>query len=138
LWLPGVVNVLLARLFQVVVLYALVWTWWIGRAPRRVLFVYSDSPKWKEYIEGNILPKLSANTVVLNWSHRLSWRRFNLSVMLFRCFADEREFNPIGSCIRRFDVVERYRFWQPFRDATHGRSEALKVVETRFLKHAAG
>jgi hypothetical protein len=138
LWLAAVVIVLLARLCQVVVLYALVWAWWIGRAPRRVLFVYSDSPNWKEYIEANILPKLPANTVVLNWSHRLSWRRFNLSVMLFRCFAGGREFNPIGLIFERFYVVERYRFWQPFRDAKHGRSEALQVLETRFLKHAAG
>jgi hypothetical protein len=138
LWLPWAVIVLLARLFQAVVLYALVWGWWIGRAPRRVLFVYSDSPNWKEYIEGNILPKLPSNTVVLNWSHRLSWRRFDLSVMLFRCFAGKREFNPIGLVFERLDVVERYRFWQPFQDARHGRSEALKVLEIRFLKHATG
>lgn len=138
LWIAGVVIVLLARLFQIVVLYTLVWAWWIGRGPRRVLFVYSDSPNWKEYIEGNILPKLPANTVVLNWSHRLSWRRSNVSVMLFRCFAGRREFNPIGLVFERFDIVERYRFWRPFRDAKHGCSEALQVLETRFLKHAVG
>jgi len=103
LWIVGVVIVLLARVFQVVVLYTLVWAWWISPAPRRVLFVYSDSPNWKEYIEGNILPKLPANTVVLNWSDRLSWRTFNLSVMLFRCFAGGREFNPIGLVFERFD-----------------------------------
>src|SRR5512138_945799 len=114
LWLAAVVIVLLARLFQVVVLYALVWTWWIGRAPRRALFVYSDSPNWKEYVEANILPKLPVNSVILNWSHRASWPKIDLSVLLFRSFAGDREFNPIGLVFERFDVVERYRFWQPF------------------------
>ena len=125
-----VVTVLLVRLFQFVALYALVWTWWIGRARRRVLFVYSDSPNWKEHIESNILPKLPPNTVVLNWSHRRSWPKFNLSVILFRCFAGEREFNPIALVFERFDLVERYRFWQPFRDA-------LQMLEARLFKHTA-
>jgi hypothetical protein len=75
---------------------------------------------------------------VLNWSERAQWPTWNLPVMLFRCFAGEQEFNPIGLVFERFDVVEPYRFWQRFRDAKHGRSEALELVETRFLKHATG
>jgi len=120
-----------------VALYVLVWAWWIGRARRRVLFVYSDSPNWKEHIEVNILPKLPPSTVVLNWSQRRSWPKFNLSVILFRCFAGEREFNPIALVFERFDRVERYRFWQPFRDAKHGRPEALQMLEARLFKHTA-
>jgi hypothetical protein len=138
LWLAAAFVMVVGRLVQVVALYAFVWFWWIGSARRRVLFVYSDSPNWKEYLEANILPKLPANTVVLNWSNRAQWPKFSLPVMLFGCFAGEREFNPIGLVFERFDVVERYRFWQPFRDAKHGHSEALRLVETKFLDHAAG
>jgi hypothetical protein len=138
LWLVALFVIVLGRFVQVVALYALVWLWWIGRAQRRVLFVYSDSPNWKEYIEANIVPKLPANTVVLNWSNRARWPSVSLPAMLFRCFAGEREFNPIGLVFERFDVVGVYRFWQPFRDAKHGRLEALQLVETRFLEHAAG
>jgi hypothetical protein len=58
--------------------------------------------------------------------------------MLFRCFAGEREFNPIGLVFERLDIVERYRFWQAFRDAKHGHAETLRVVETKFLGHVAG
>jgi hypothetical protein len=118
LWLAAVLVVVFARLTKVVVLYALVWFWWIGWARQRVLFVYSDSPHWKEHVEANILPRLPASTVVLNWSHRARWSTFSLSVVLFRCFAGEQEFNPIGLVFKRGDVVERYRFWQPFRDAS--------------------
>ena len=137
-WLSALMAIAVGRWLYVVALYALVWIWWIGWAQRRALFVYSDSPNWKEYVEANIVPKLPANTVVLNWSNRAKWPKFSLPVMLFRAFAGDREFNPIGLVFERLDVVEPYRFWQPFRDAKHGRAEALQLVETRFLKHVAG
>ena len=140
LWLPLiaglVVLVVVVRAVQVASLYAVVWTFWIGCAPRRVLFVYSDSPNWKEHVETRILPGLPANAVVLNWSGRARWR-LSLPVLLFRCFAGQREFNPIGLVFERLSPVERYRFWQPFRDARHGRREALELLEARFLRHAA-
>jgi hypothetical protein len=59
-------------------------------------------------------------------------------VLLFRCFAGEQEFNPIGLVFERFDLVTAYRFWRPFRDAKDGRPQALALVETKFLKHVAG
>jgi hypothetical protein len=138
LWLAALVVLGAGRLIQVVFLYALVWLWWIGRARRRVIFVYSDSPNWKGHVEASILPKLPANTVVLNWSDRAQWPRFSLPVLLFRCFAGAQAFNPTGLVFERFDVVDRYRFWQPFRDAKHGRRESLQRLETEFLRHAAG
>jgi hypothetical protein len=138
LWLAALLVVVIGRLVQVLTLYSFVWSWWIGWARRRVLFVYSDSPNWKEYVEANILPKLPANTVVLNWSNRAQWPRFSVPVMLFGCFAGDREFNPIGLVFERFDIVERYRFWLAFRDAKHGHPETLRLVETEFLDHVAG
>ena len=136
-WIALIVAILLARLIHIAVFYALVWTWWIGKARRRVIFVYSDSPNWKDYIETNILPRLPANTVVLKWSRRVIWPRFNLSVSLFRCFAGERDFNPIGLVFERFDLVKRYRFRQPFLDRKHGRLDPLQHLETEFLTHVA-
>ena len=136
LWLGLLAVVVVVRAIQLLVLYGLVWGWWIGWDRRRVLFVYSDSPNWKAHVEANILPQLPQNSVVLNWSHRLSWNKFNVSVMLFRGFAGPEEFNPIGLVFERFCIVKRYRFWQAFRDAKHGRSDALQLVERRFLDAA--
>jgi hypothetical protein len=100
-----------------------------GRARRDVLFVYSDSPNWKEHIEQQILPRLPRNSVVLNWSQRKQWPRFSLAGFLFRTFAGYREFNPIALVFARFGLVERFRFWQPFRDARHGKDESLRMLE---------
>jgi hypothetical protein len=136
-WLPLLLVVLVAGLIQVATLYAIVWVWWIGRARRRVLFVYSDSPHWKQHVETHILPKLPPNAVILNWSERAHWKRFSLAVRLFHCFAGRKEFNPIGLVFNPFAIVERYRFWQPFQEAKHGRFGALQELEATFLKRAS-
>jgi len=136
LWLPLLLVVVVGMLTRVAVLYAIVWLWWIGRARRRVLFVYSDSPHWKHHVETNILPKLPPHSVILNWSERARWRTLTLPVLLFHCFAGRKEFNPIGLVFGRFTTVERYRFWQPFQDAKHGQFATLQQVETAFLNHA--
>jgi hypothetical protein len=128
----------LVRAVRKTTLYAVVWFCWIGRAPRRVLFVYSNSPNWKEYIEREILPRLPANTVLLNWSERARWPRLSVPVRLFRCFTGREEFNPIGLVFGRFKFVERYRFWKPFREMKHGRSESLRQLEKRLFEHVAG
>ena len=138
LWLGLGVIAIVAHVVRQTALYAIVWFWWIGFAPRRVLFVYSDSPNWKEHIEHVVLPRLPENSVVLNWSQRSEWPRFALSVCLFRAFAGRREFNPIGLVFRRFDLVARYRFWQPFRDMKNGRPEALRTLEERLFADLAG
>jgi hypothetical protein len=125
LWLPIGLSLMavvaLLRLLDAAALYAGVWLWWIGRAQRRVLFVYSDSPSWKEHIESEILPRLPSTAVVLNWSERSRWPRLSLPVRLFGRFSGQSEFNPIGLVFERFAWVRRYRFWQPLRDMKHGR-----------------
>jgi hypothetical protein len=140
LWIPGLALLIalavVARLVKVSALYALAWTFWLGASPRRILFVYSDSPNWKAYVEARILPRLPENSVVLNWSQRGQWQRFSLPVTLFHCFAGDREFNPIGLVFDRWHTVKDYRFWQPFRDAKHGHVGALEYVEAQFLRHA--
>jgi hypothetical protein len=137
LWLVLAAVAMLAHGVRQVALYAIVWFWWVGPATRRVLFVYSDSPNWKEYIEQVILPRLPANSVALNWSERRRWPRFGVSTWLFRAFGGAREFNPIGLVFDRFGLVARYRFWRPFREMKHGRPEALLVLTEGFFAHLA-
>ena len=138
LWLALVIAAVLAHAVKEVALYLIVWFWWIGHNRQRTIFVYSDSPNWKEYIDRVILPRLPENSVVLNWSYRGQWSEFAVPVLLFRTFAGSREFNPIGLVFERFDLVARYRFWQPFRDLKHGRPAALRGLEERFFTHVAG
>jgi hypothetical protein len=140
-----VLLVLFSPLFLVLIL--LIYPYWLARRAalriamlvvwgarrRRVLFVYSDSPVWGEYIRERILPRLPPNAVILNWSERSRWRRASLAAWAFRDYAGISEFNPFGLVVPPLGRARLYRFWQPFRDFKHGKPQALRALETRFF-----
>ena len=114
-----------------------------------MLFVYSNSPNWKEYIEDNILPKISEKAIVVNWSERNEWdwedkalelRIFQHWTGLSRYFQkgkkkwDGREFNPIAITFVPWCRVKVFRFWKPFKDYKHGKDKKLKELESKLYK----
>lgn len=102
---------------------------WQGR---RLLFVYSNSPVWQEYLEVNWLPRLADVAVVLNWSERRRWRSEHpFEERVFRRWAGRREFNPIAIAFLPDGQVEVIRFWKAFRDFKHGKPGALRAAESR-------
>jgi hypothetical protein len=133
LLIPLVVVVLALWGLYSLSLYLLVWLCWVSRG-RDILFVYSDSPHWKEYIETEILPRIKDRAVILNWSERRKWiQKMALAPMLFRHFGGYREFNPIGFRFRPFWIHQTYRFWDPIRKwRKKGDRKDLDVLLTRF------
>ncbi len=118
-----------------VFLHIAIWTWWCLRG-RDVLFVYSDSPIWRDYIEERVLPHLGPRATVLNWSRRKQWR-FSLSRLAFYHFGGSRQFNPLAVVFKPFHRTRTFRFWEPFRDYKQGHPDALHALE-RELFEAAG
>lgn len=125
------VPALVLYLIYTVSLHFAVWISWYARG-RDVLFVYSDSPIWHDYITEYILPRLRDRAVILNWSQRRKWR-FSLARMAFHHFGGSREFNPLAVVFRPFRSTRTFRFWQPFRDYKHGDPEALHRMESEFF-----
>ncbi len=116
-----------------VLLHLVIWIAWNTRG-RDVLFVYSDSPVWREHVERRFLPYLGRRAVVLNWSERKRWRP-TLGVIAFRFFGGYREFNPIAIVFRPLRRAKKFRFWKGFRDLKHGRPHALQALERSFFDH---
>lgn len=114
-----------------VCLHAVIWSWWCLRG-RDVLFVFSDSPVWHDYIERRILPVLGERAVAINWSHRKQWRP-SLARMAFYHFGGWHAFNPMAVVFRPFRRTRTFRFLKPFRDFKHGRPEALQKMEREFF-----
>jgi hypothetical protein len=114
------------------VLYLAIWLLWCLRG-RYVLFVYSDSPIWREYIEREVLPRLEGRAVVLNWSERKRWRK-TLAVFAFRYFGGYRAFNPLAVVFRPFHFAKTFRFFEPFQEFKHGKPEKVEQMQTELFE----
>ncbi|MBI4189629.1 MAG: hypothetical protein HY525_03725 [Betaproteobacteria bacterium] len=109
-------------------LYFLIWLVWLPRG-RDVLVVYSDSPIWRDYMTGRIIPLVQERAVVLNWSERRKWPSWSLAVRGFKAFGGEREFNPLVVLFRPFCTARIFRFWPAFKDWKHGHPEAVEKLQ---------
>src|SRR5215210_5732019 len=102
---------------------------------RFILFVYSNSPNWKDYIESNILPRIESHAVTLNWSERKSWdEAYPFEAKILRRWAGDSEFNPVAIVFPPVGKVKVIRFWQAFRDYKHGKEQSLKRAQEELFK----
>jgi len=136
LWIPLMVIWLVAYVIATICIYLAVWLLWLPRA-KHILFVYSDSPIWHDYIEQHILPVIREQAVVLNWSQRRSrsWRR-SLAVAAFKHFGGWRDFNPMAVVFRPFHRARVFRFHQPFRTYKHGKPDKLLAIQKEFFEYS--
>ena len=106
-------------------LYLLVWAFWLPRG-KDILFVYSDSPIWHEYMATYVLPLVQERAVVLNWSQRKKWSRWLLGVAVFHHFGGAGDFNPLVVAFRPLRFARVFRFWSAFKDWKRGYKEPVE------------
>jgi hypothetical protein len=134
LLLPVVAIVLLYWLLAAALLNVLWWVVWCTRG-KDILFVYSISPNWHDYIEREIIPQIMERAIILNWSHRRHWlRRLSLPSLVFRHFGGAKEYNSMAIHFRPFRCHRSFRFWQAFRDRKHGNCTTLAQLESEFFQ----
>ena len=125
--------ILIIYLLLTILLHVLAWLMWNTKGIE-LLYIYSNSPHWQEYIEQNILPRLPKNSIVMNWSERKKWK-FSLARMIFRHFGGYRDCNPIAFVIRPLGWIKIFRFLKPFKDFKHGKPEKLNKIEADFFAY---
>jgi hypothetical protein len=104
------------------------------RQGKFIIFVYSDSPNWKSYIEHNILPQVREYAIVLNWSERSRWDRSSWIVQAFHHWGGRREFNPIAIIYFSLTDVRVLRFFKAFHELKRGKSGILEQVESELVQ----
>lgn len=119
-------------LIYAICLRLVLWGWWSARG-LDVLFIYSDSPIWRDYLEQHVLPHLRHRALVLNWSERKHWR-LSLATIAFRHFGGRYEFNPMAVVVRPFRRTRTFRFWKPFRALKKGNLQPLQQMQKDFFQ----
>jgi hypothetical protein len=132
--IPFVLALLMGLLVYGTSLTIVVWIVWCTRGIDS-LIVYSDSPKWHDYMLESVIPRLRGRSIVLNWSERRHWNSFSLPVAVVRFFGGDREYNPMVIVFRPFRIPRTFRFWQPFRDRKHGNDSSLRDVENQLYAY---
>jgi hypothetical protein len=110
---------------------------WIrhGRKGRFILFVYSDSSTWKDYVETKILPRIEARSVVLNWSTRREWEaQMQFEMRLYDQWAGPGGFVPVAMIFPITAKARVYRLWQRSDNPKHGKDKVSKEAEKSFFE----
>ena len=105
---------------------------WIrhGRKGKFILFVYSDSSNWKDYVETKILPRIENHSIILNWSKRREWElRMSLETKLFNHWAGSGEFTPTAMVLPFIGKVKVIRLWQISQHAKLRKDGVSKKAE---------
>ena len=98
-----------------------------------MLFVYSDSPIWHEYMTTQVLPLVQERAVVLNWSERKKWPRWSLGVAVFHHFGGSSDFNPLVVLFQPLHLARMFRFWSAFKDWKRGYKEPAERLTQELL-----
>jgi hypothetical protein len=102
---------------------------------RFVLFVYSNSPNWKNYIESHVLPPIRDYAIVLNWSERSQWKgRLSWPVQAFRHWGGSKDFNPLAIVYCGPTMIRTIRFFQALRAFKHGDEASLRQAEAQLME----
>jgi len=96
-----------------------------------IVFVYSNSPNWKSYIEEKINPQIQDHAILLNWSERGQWDKHDWAVKAFHHWGGRKNFNPLAIVFCNIFDVRVIRFYIAFHGYKHGNVVALQKAEAQ-------
>lgn len=92
-----------------------------------VLFAYTHSPVWSNYIEQTLLPKIDAYCIVINRS-RGNWKlKHPLEVKAIAFWGGSTANNPIAIVCKGKFRAHTFRFYEEFRGYKHGKPSELEA-----------
>jgi len=104
-----------------------------------VFFLYSDSAKWKDYFEKNLIPSIQDKAIIWNWStrHDEGWHESLLEAQLLSLFRPEGYFYPIAIVILPDGEVKTFQFYAAYVDQLKAGNNHYDKLEKEFLQLVA-
>lgn len=100
-----------------------------------ILFTYSESENWSEYIEENIIPKISSHAVIINRTKQQNWKEeYALERKALEASAG-LEVNPIALIFRNGFRMRKVALFEAFRDLKHGKDVKIKSQCEEIFKY---
>ncbi|MDD3648187.1 MAG: hypothetical protein PHS44_06865 [Candidatus Dojkabacteria bacterium] len=121
------------------------------RKGKHILFVYSESPNWKDYIERGILPRIKERAILVNWSKRkdlldsksrvLEIYKAWTGVQITNWAKSKRnkfgivggEYNPVAVLFPKNGRAKVLKFYKAFKSFKSGRQQELKKLESELF-----
>jgi len=99
-----------------------------------VVFVYSDHPHWKEYIETKILPQIAPHSVTLNRSRPAQWKQRQLETLIWTHWGGPVEYSPVAIVFPPHRPPCVLRFWTPFKALHYGKEAPLLAARAALFE----
>ena len=131
--LPLAIVGLVLHFLNKVVVYLLVWVWWLPKG-KDALYVSSDSPIWKEYMETEVFTLVTERAIVLSWTARSKWPKWSFAVRVFRTFGRGRDFNPMVILFRPLHRASIFRFLPAFQERKHGDNASIEELRRDLMQ----
>ncbi len=103
---------------------------------KHILFIYSNSPNWEEYLKKNVFPKIEDKTIFLNWSNRSEWENIKpIEAKVFEHWGGNYEFNPMAIIFTPYKKVKTIRFFKAFKQCKKGKTSLLEEQESKLYNY---
>tara|TARA_R110002072_G_scaffold95501_1_gene210577 strand:+ start:977 stop:1450 length:474 start_codon:yes stop_codon:yes gene_type:complete len=92
-----------------------------------ILFTYSESENWTDYIEQKIIPRIAAHAQIINRSQQKDWKsRYPTERRALESWGN-LNINPVAIVFRPWKPAKVIAFYEAFRDLKHGKESTINA-----------
>ena len=100
-----------------------------------ILFLYSDSKKWKDYFEKDLTPKIQDKAYIWNWSTRQKdgWNEDIIEAKILKLYRPLGYFYPMAIVFLPSGDIKTFQFYTPYVNMLKSGKDEYNKLEKEFL-----